>query len=126
MIDIISKMFCLVTLTVCVLYATRICWVCGKKCTFETNPDEKKNLLKTTMPTAFAIYSFGFFIIFTCAIDGPMTITTLAITSALLTSHFVVSMAMPTLRRPPSLNYPDGEILTHLGSQKYKLKNNHH
>ena len=118
MIDMIGKLFCLVTITFCVLYATRICWVCGKKCTFDTDPVEKKNLLKATMPPAVVIYSFGFFIIFTCMIDGPMTITSMAITSALLISHFVVSMAMPTLRRPPSWSCRCGEILTPLDSQK--------
>lgn len=118
MVYIIGKLICLVTLTVCVLYATRICWACGKKCTFDIDPVEKKSFLKATMPPAVVIYSFGFFIIFTCAIDGPMTITSMSITSALLISHFVVSMAMPTLRRPPSWSCPCGENLTPFDSQE--------
>ena len=105
MFEMVSKMFCFVTATVSFLYATRICWVCGKKCTFDIDPEEKKMLLKANMPPGLAIYSFGFFIIFTCAIDGPIKITAMAITSALVVTHFVVSMAMPTLKRPPASNY---------------------
>lgn len=101
MFEIASKLFCFVTTTVSFIYATRICWVCGKKCTFNLDPIERKDLLKASIPAGFAIYSFGFFVVFSCALDGRLTISVMALTSALIVSHFVVSMAMPTLKRPP-------------------------
>ena len=102
MFAMVSKLFCFVTISVSFLYATRICWVCGKMCTFNIAPSERKNLLKVNIPAGFAFYAFGFFVIFNWAMDGALTISVMALTSALIVSHFVVSMAMPTLKRPSS------------------------
>ena len=99
MFDMVSGMFCFVTVVVSFLYGTRICWVCGKQCSFEIAPVEKKQILKTNMPGGFAVYLFGFLILFGNALNGPLTIFILSITSALIVSHFVVSMAMPVLKR---------------------------
>ena len=102
MFDMISGMFCFVTATVSFLYGTRICWICGKECGFEVAPAEKKQILKANMPGGFAVYCFGFVVVFSYVLDGQLTILILSITSALLLSHFVTSMAMPVLKRTPS------------------------
>lgn len=102
MIDIFSQMFCFVTASVSFLYATRICWMCGRSCSFVISPSERRDILKAKMPAGFAIYAFGFFILFSCRFDGGILITTLSLTSALILSHFVVSMAMPILKRRPN------------------------
>lgn len=99
MVDMISGMFCLVTTVVSFLYGTRVCWICGKDCNFEIEPTERKNILKERLPAGFAIYTFGFFVMFTCLFDGTAKITLMSLMSALIASHFVVSMAMPTLKR---------------------------
>jgi hypothetical protein len=102
MLDMVSGMFCFVTVAVSFLYGTRICWVCGKQCSFEIAPVEKKQILKANMPGGFAVYFFGFLVLFSNALNGQLKIFILSITSALLLSHFVVSMAMPVLKRNPS------------------------
>ncbi len=102
MFDIMSWMFCFVTAAVGFLYGTRICWSCGKECSFEVSPAEKKRILKANMPGGFAVYCFGFLVFFSNALDGQLTIIVLSVTSALLLSHFVISMAMPALKRNPS------------------------
>ena len=102
MFDMVSGMFCFITVAVSFLYGTRICWVCGKNCNFEVDPDKKKQLLKKNMPGGFAVYLFGFFVAFSTVLDGKIAIAVTSFTSALLLSHFVVSMAMPALRRNPS------------------------
>jgi hypothetical protein len=102
MFDMVSGMFCFVTATVSFLYGTRICWVCGKECHFGVKPSEKKQIIKASMPSGFAVYSFGFFVVFSTILNGALTIATTSLISALLLSHFVISMAMPALRRNPS------------------------
>jgi hypothetical protein len=104
MFDMVSGMFCFVTATVSFLYGTRICWICGKECNFEVAPAEKKQILRATIPGGFAVYLFGFFVVFSAALNGTLTIVITSLTSALLLSHFVVSMAMPALKRNPSSN----------------------
>lgn len=52
-----------------------------------------------SIPAATAVYCFGFLIIFSLCINGPMSIIVSSLTSALLLSGFVVSMAMPELKR---------------------------
>jgi hypothetical protein len=54
------------------------------------------------MPAGFAIYAFGFFILFNFILDGAIAVTVSSLTSALILSHFVVSMAMPVFKRNPS------------------------
>ena len=102
MFDMVSGMFCFVTATVSFLYGTRICWVCGKRCSFDVDPTEKKQILKANIPGGFAVYLFGFIVVFSAILNGPLTIATTSLISSLLLSHFVVSMAMPALRRNPS------------------------
>ncbi len=102
MFDLVSEMFCFVTATVSFLYGTRILWACGKKCNFVVAPAEKKQSLKATIPGGFVVYFFGFLIVFNEVLSGTLTIVTTSLVSALLLSHFVVSMAMPELKRNPS------------------------
>ena len=99
MFDMVSEMFCFVTAAVSFLYGTRVCWVCGKKCNFGVAPAEKKQSLKATMPGGFAVYSFGFLVAFSEVLNGTLTIVITSLISALLLSHFVISMAMPELKR---------------------------
>ena len=102
MFDVVSEMFCFVTATVSFLYGTRILWACGKKCNFVVAPAEKKQSLRATIPGGVVVYSFGFLIVFTEVLSGTLTIVMTSLISALLLSHFVVSMAMPELKRDPS------------------------
>lgn len=103
MFDMVSGMFCFITMAISFLYGTRVCWVCGKDCSFDVDPVEKKLILKQRIPAGFAIYSFGFFVLFSFMTDGVLTIMVSSFTSALILSHFVVSMSMPALKRNPSL-----------------------
>jgi len=102
MFDMVSGIFCFVTITVSFLYGTRICWICGKKCSFEVAPAEKKQILKANMPGGFTVYFFGFAVFFSNILNGQLTIFVVSIMSALLLSHFVISMAMPTFKRNPA------------------------
>jgi hypothetical protein len=101
MFDVMSGMICFVSATISFLYGTRVCWVCGKDCNFDVEPAEKKQILKARMPAGFLIYCFGLFILFSYLFDGAFFITIMSLTSALILSHFVVSMAMPPLKRSP-------------------------
>lgn len=100
MIDMISGLFCFVTFTVCFLYGTRVCWVLGKKCQFDVTMKERKEILRAGMPAGFAFYCFGFLVFFSCLLDGATVVILMTLTTALLASHFIVSMAMPVLKRP--------------------------
>jgi len=102
MFDMVSGMFCFVTAIVSFLYGTRICWVCGKECNFKVAPAEKKRILRLNMPGGFAVYLFGFLVVFTTILNGITTIVITSLISAFLLSHFVISMAMPSLKRDPS------------------------
>jgi hypothetical protein len=102
MFDMVSGIFCFVTATVSFLYGTRICWTCGKKCNFEVAPAEKMQSIKATIPGGFAVYFFGFLVVFSEVLNGTLTIVITSLISALLLSHFVISMAMPELKRNPS------------------------
>jgi hypothetical protein len=103
MFDMVSGMFCFITMAISFLYGTRVCWVCGKDCSFDVDPGEKKQILKQRIPAGFAIYSFGFFVLFSFILDGVLTIMVTSLISSLILSHFVVSMSMPSLKRNPSL-----------------------
>jgi len=102
MFDMVSGMFCFVTATVSFLYGTRICWVCGKRCSFVVAPAEKKQSLKATIPRGVVVYSFGFIVVFSAVLNGVLTVVITSLITALLISHFVVSMAMPALKKNPS------------------------
>lgn len=98
----VSGMFCFVTATVSFLYGTRICWVGGKNCTFDVGPRKRVQILKAHLPAGFAIYAFGFIVAFSQMLNGILTIIITALVSALILSHFVISMAMPVFKRNPS------------------------
>ena len=102
MFDMVSGMFFFVTAMVSFLYGTRICWVCGKECNFNVTPAEKKRILKSNIPGGFTVYLIGFFIVFSTVLNGALTIVITSLISAFLLSHFVISMAMPALKRNPS------------------------
>jgi hypothetical protein len=99
MFEALSGMFCFVTAAVSLIYGTRIAWVCGKKCNFKEEPADKKLILSESIPSATAVYFFGFMIVFGYFIDGFVTIFLFSITSAILLSHMVVTMVMPELKR---------------------------
>ena len=103
MFDMVSGMFCFITMAISFLYGTRVCWGCGKDCGFNVDPIEKKQILKQRIPAGFVIYSFGFFVLFSFIFDGVLPIMVWSLTSALILSHFVVSMSMPGLKRNPFL-----------------------
>jgi hypothetical protein len=100
MFNMISGIFCFVTITVSFLYGTRVCWILGKRCQFDVNSKERKEFLLSGLPIGFAIYCFGFLVLFSCLLDGTFKIFIMSSITALLVSHFVVSMAMPSLKRP--------------------------
>ena len=102
MFDIMSGMFCLVTASVSLIYGTRIAWMSGKKCDFKEDPHNKIHIVLESIPAATAVYFFGFIILFACLMDGPLTIFVSSLTSAILLAGFVVSMAMPELKRKPN------------------------
>jgi hypothetical protein len=101
MFDALSGIFGFVTATVSFLYGTRIAWVCGKRCHFKEEPVNKRHLLSESIPAAAAVYFFGFVIVFSLFLDGFLTVFIPSLTSAILLSHLVVTMAMPDLKRKP-------------------------
>ena len=101
MFDIMSGMFCLVTASVSLIYGTRIAWISGKKCDFKADPGNKMHIVLESIPAATVVYFFGFTIVFTYFINGALTIFVSSLTSAILLAGFVVSMAMPELKRKP-------------------------
>ncbi|MGK2907656.1 MAG: hypothetical protein ACSLFH_15135 [Desulfuromonadales bacterium] len=102
MFEALIGIFGFVTATVSFLYGTRIAWVCGKKCHFKEDPENKKLLLSESLPSASAVYFFGFVIVFSLFFDGFLTVFVSSLTSAILLSHMIVTMAMPEMRRKPS------------------------
>ena len=100
--DVASGLFCFVIATVSFLYGTRICWVCGKECNYGVKPSEKRQTIKSEMPKGFAVYAFGFLVVFGTILNGTLTIVTTSLISALLLTHFVIITAMPILNRKPS------------------------
>lgn len=102
MFDMVSAMFCFISVVVSFLYGTRVCWIGGKDCSFEVDPTDRKQILKQRIPAGFAIYAFGFFVLFSYMIDGILVVTVTSLTSALILSHFITSMAMPAFKRNPS------------------------
>lgn len=99
MFEALRGIACFVTVFVSLLYGTRIAWICGKKCNFKEKPENKKQAIFESVPAAAIIYFFGFLIVFSIFINGFLTILVSSLTSAILLSGFVVSMAMPELKR---------------------------
>ena len=102
MLDMLSGMFCVVTAAVSLIYGTRIAWMAGKKCDFKQLPENRMQAVCRSLPAASLVYLFGFLIFFSCLTDGVLTVMVLALTSAVLLAVFVVSMAMPVLKRKRS------------------------
>jgi len=102
MFEAMSGMVCFVTVMVSMLYGTRISWICGKKCAFKEQPEVKRKTVTESVPAAIAVYFFGFIVLFSYFLNGFIVITVSSITSAVILSTMVVSMAMPELRRNPS------------------------
>ncbi len=102
MFEALRGMACFVTISVSLIYGTRIAWVCGKKCNFKEDPENKKQSLSESIPAATLIYFFGFLVIFNLCISGFVTILVTSLTSAILLTGTVVTMAMPELKRRPT------------------------
>jgi hypothetical protein len=111
MFDALKDIMCFVTTFVCFLYATRIAWVCGKKCQFNEKSETRYQSLFSNIPAATMIYFFGFFIVFGYGFDGFLVRFIFSLTSAVLIANMMVSMAMPELKRKP---VPDLRILVEL------------
>lgn len=101
MFEAFKGIACFVTATVSFIYATRIAWVCGRKCQFREEPAYRTQMLLQCIPGAMIVYFFGFLIVFSYFVDGYLSRVISALTSALILSNVVVSMGMPELRRKP-------------------------
>jgi hypothetical protein len=101
MFEALRGIACFVTVSVSLIYGTRIAWGCGEKCTFKEKPEDKIHAILKSIPAATVVYLFGFLIIFSYCINGFLTIVVSSLISAMLLSGFVVSMAMPELKRKP-------------------------
>lgn len=102
MFEALSGMACFVTVSVSLIYGTRIAWVCGKRCHFKEKPDNKKQALFESLPAATLVYFFGFAIIFSLLVSGFLAIVVSALTSSILLASMVVSMTMPEFKRKPT------------------------
>lgn len=102
MFEALLGIFCFVTAAVSLIYGTRIAWMCGKRCNFKADPQDKKLLLFESIPSATAVYFFGFVVVFSYFMNGFFTIFLFSITSAIILAHMVVTMAMPELKRKSS------------------------
>jgi len=102
MFEAMSGMVCFVTVIVSLLYGSRISWICGKKCAFKEQPEIKRKTVIESVPSAIAVYFFGFLVLFSYFTNGFTVIIVSSITSAIILATLVVSMAMPELRRNPS------------------------
>jgi hypothetical protein len=103
MFDALKDIMCFVTAFVCFLYGTRVAWVCGTKCQFSQKPEIRYQSLFSNIPAAAILYFFGFLIVFSYCFDAFLAKFIFSLTSSVLLSHLVVSMAMPELKRKPSL-----------------------
>ena len=99
MIEIWISVISFVTGFVCFLYGTRLCWECGKTCHFGEEPTAKKKKLKSYLPAATGLFLFGFMLIFGMYSESFLSQYIYSLTSAVLLSHFLVSMFMPSFKR---------------------------
>ena len=104
MFEAMKGLFCFVTAAVSFIYGTRVAWVCGKKCQFREKAETRRELLLESLPAAVIIYFFGFEIVFSLVLDGFVSVTVFALTSAIILANIVVSMGMPELKRKPKDN----------------------
>ena len=101
MFEAMSGMVCFVTVTVSLLYGTRISWLCGKRCAFKEHPEIKRKTLSENVPAAIAVYFFGFAVLYSYFMNGFMLVLVASVISSVILATLVVSMAMPELRRNP-------------------------
>ncbi len=101
MFEAMSGMVCFVTVTVSLLYGTRISWLCGRKCAFKESPEVKRQTLTESVPAAIAVYFFGFVVLYSYFMNGFVLVLVASVISAIILATLVVSMAMPELRRNP-------------------------
>ena len=99
MIEIWIGVISFVTGFVSFVYGTRLCWECGKTCHFGEKPEIKKKSLRSYLPAATAFFLFGFMLIFGKYTDEFLSRYVCSLTSAILLSHLLVSMFIPSLKR---------------------------
>ena len=99
MIEIWIGVISFVTGFVSFVYGTRLCWEGGKACHFREEPTTKKKKLRFYLPAATGFFLFGFMLIFGIYTDGFLPRYIYALTSAVLLSHFLVSLFMPSFKR---------------------------
>ena len=99
MIEIWIGVISFVTGFVSFVYGTRLCWECGRTCHFEEKPEIKKKSLRSYLPAATAFFLFGFMLIFGKYTDEFLSRYVCSLTSAILLSHLLVSMFIPSLKR---------------------------
>ncbi len=101
MFEALKDIACFVTAFVSFLYGSRIAWACGAKCQFTEKPEDKIKSLIRSIPAATFVYFIGFIITSSYLFSGYFTRFVFSVTSAVILSNLVVSMAMPELRRKP-------------------------
>ena len=99
MFEALKDIACFVTAFVSFLYGSRIAWGCGTKCQFSEEPEDRIKSLRRSLPAAAFIYFIGFVILSSYLASGYFTRFVFSVTSAVILSHLVTSMAMPELRR---------------------------
>jgi hypothetical protein len=102
MFESLKDVVCFVTAFVSFFYGTRVAWVCGKRCQFSEKPEDRIKSLRGSIPAATIIYSFGFLIVFNYFVSGFLAWGVFSLTSAIVLSCLVVSIAMPELKRKPA------------------------
>jgi len=111
MFEALKDIACFVTAFVSFLYGSRIAWGCGTKCQFSERTEDRIKSLCRSLPAAALIYFVGFVILSSYLAIGDFTRFVFSVTSAVILSHFVTSMAMPELRRKPPV---EGRVLAEL------------
>lgn len=102
MIDALIDVACFVTVLMSFLYGSRVAWMCGSKCQFSKSVEQRAQMLVRSIPSAAFIYFFGFMVIFDILVDVFATWAVFSVTSSILLSLVVVSMAMPQFKRMPA------------------------
>ena len=102
MYDMLAGLICFVTMSVSLIFGTRITWHYGKKCQFWETVEDRKHILRGIFPVAVLIYSLGFISLFSLLFEGFGTILLYAFISAVVLTVMMFSIAMPEMtRRPP-------------------------
>ena len=102
MLEGLIHIICFLTITVSIICGTVICFISGKRCTFDQPTAKRKQRLGFSLPAAVAFYSCGFMVFFNHFYGTYWKFTVFSLTSAILLAVFVTSMAMPKLKRNPS------------------------